>query len=214
MKGFFLVLEGIDGAGTTTQAKLVREYLQAVDLPTVIVVTAEPTKGPVGAMIRQILSGRLKGPEGLRFDEKALALLFAADRLDHEANDLGPLLDAGLIVICDRYTMSSLAYQSLDMDKQWIIEINRMARLPDLTVLLDVDVETALNRIGHRGVSGDLYEEKAILERVRQNYLHEYEMLHPAHRLLLNGTRPVNVLASIIAEKAHAMWTARLQEGS
>src|SRR3990172_733300 len=122
-KGRFLVLEGLDGAGTTTQAQRppagMREHGRKVHL------TAEPSGGPVGVMVRQVLTRRIAGVPGARgtaeFDAAALALLFAADRLDHVAVEIAPRLAAGVDVVSDRFTLSSLAYQSLTCrDAPWV----------------------------------------------------------------------------------------------
>jgi dTMP kinase len=106
-RGRFLVLEGLDGAGTTTQARLLADRLRRGGRRAHL--TAEPSGGPVGALLRQVLTRRIGGGEGEGFDAGALALLFAADRLDHWSAEIDPRLAGGEDVVSDRYALSSLA---------------------------------------------------------------------------------------------------------
>jgi dTMP kinase len=118
-----VVLEGLDGAGTTTQGRLLADALRA-DGRTVHL-TAEPSGGPIGVLVRQVLKRRIVGRDGAPFDPAALALLFAADRLDHAAVEIAPKLAAGVDVVSDRFTLSSLAYQGLDLgDMDWVEAVN------------------------------------------------------------------------------------------
>ncbi len=140
--GFFLALEGIDGAGTTTQAARVASYLSERGYP--VHTTAEPSAGPVGVLTRAALqSGEL--------DDDTLALLFAADRIDHLRREIEPALGKGAIVISDRYLLSSLAYQASTLPLAWVQAINARARRPDASVLLRVDAEVAAARRTQRG---------------------------------------------------------------
>lgn len=149
----FLVLEGIDGSGTTTQAKRVGERLRARGHR--VVDTREPSPGPIGTLTRSMLAagGALSvGPE-------ALALLFAADRLEHLAREIEPALAEGALVLCDRYVVSSWVYQSLDCELAWVQTINRCARWPDLTFVFDLPAELALARVAaRRAASGEPLE--------------------------------------------------------
>lgn len=133
--GLFVVLEGIDGAGTTTQAKILHEYFETRGIRSEL--TNEPTDEPVGKLIRDSLSGRITSPRSntrVEFSEKALCLLFAADRIEHSA-----LIEAsrarGTAVICDRYILSSIAYQTLDaaIKPKRVIEVNEGCSIPDIT---------------------------------------------------------------------------------
>jgi dTMP kinase len=168
-RGRFLVLEGLDGAGTTTQARLLAEGLRlsgrAVHL------TAEPSRGPVGALVRQVLARRVAGPGGEAFDPEALALLFAADRLDHYRAEVAPRLAEGRDVISDRYTLSSLAYQSLTTgDAGWVEAVNSRAPAPDLTIFLRVRPAVAWGRRFAESGSRELYEVPAFQRRVARSY--------------------------------------------
>ncbi|MCX7958797.1 MAG: dTMP kinase, partial [Deltaproteobacteria bacterium] len=133
------------------------------------------TNGPVGSMIKNILSRRIVMNSGEKggelFDQKSVALLFAADRLDHIRNEIEPLLRKGFVVISDRYKYSSYAYQAIFAGKKWVSDINRFAIDPDFIVFLDVDVKTGLKRVGFRGNVKEIYEKAGLLNKVRKNYL-------------------------------------------
>lgn len=169
-RGRFVVIEGIDGAGTTTQARRLGERLR--ERGRRVHVTAEPSGGPVGALLRQVLSGRLRGraPSG-PFDADSLALLFAADRLDHARTEVLPALEAGIDVVSDRYTLSSLAYQSLTTgDAAWVRAINARAPAPDLTVLLRVAPAVAFSRRRDASHDREIYERAEFQRRVAASY--------------------------------------------
>ncbi|MFT5356821.1 MAG: dTMP kinase [Polyangiales bacterium] len=164
IEGLFIALEGVDGAGTTTHTRILRERMRGRGLPTHS--TREPSDGPIGTMIRQILSGRLvvPGVSGPRPPSwTTMALLFAADRTDHVEAEIVPNLMDGVTVLSDRYVHSSVAYQSLSSGGgedaiRWVREINAEARRPDLTLVLDVSAETARERRDDRGGRAELYE--------------------------------------------------------
>jgi dTMP kinase len=168
MRGRFLVLEGIDGAGTTTQTSELARRLRARGVAAVA--TAEPTRGPVGSLIRLALTDRLKGGDGRDFDRAALALLFAADRLDHVATEVLPKLADGSWVISDRYALSSLAYQTLDLPAAFVDAINARAPAPDLTLFLEVPPEIALRRRRGEGSPAEIFERLPIQRRVAAAY--------------------------------------------
>lgn len=165
--GRFIVIEGIDGAGTTTQTRRLADVLAARGIA--CHVTREPSDGPIGRLVRRSLGG-----EGPDLTPQARALLFAADRLHHVEAEVAPAVAAGTWVLCDRYLLSSLAYQGLDCDETWVGAINRYARRPDATVLIDVDPEVAYERIRARADAGegttDLYEVPATLVRLAERY--------------------------------------------
>jgi dTMP kinase len=164
IEGHFIVVEGIDGSGTTTQCSILADRLADRGMPAHT--TREPSDGPVGVLIRQILTGRVVTPSqhGARPPGWAtMATLFAADRLDHLESEINPNLLDGVTVICDRYDHSSVAYQTVSSDGQagvssWVLELNRHARRPDLTFVLDVEPEVAAARRGLRSGGPELYE--------------------------------------------------------
>jgi dTMP kinase len=166
MAGRFVVLEGIDGAGTTTHAARLADRLRAARVE--VRPTREPSDGPIGALIRQILTGRVVVPGGRAPGWASMALLFAADRMDHVESEIEPALASGGVVLSDRYDASSLAYQSVSSGTEaegaleWIRSLNRYARRPDLTIVLDVSPDVAAERRARRGESAQLYEQNEI----------------------------------------------------
>ncbi|MDQ6740692.1 MAG: dTMP kinase, partial [Actinomycetota bacterium] len=169
VRGLFIVLEGPDGAGISTQAALLRSALVRQGLKAVE--TKEPTIGPIGAVIRQALSHRLVYPPDQPVDDDVLALLLAADRLDHIRADILPRLEAGTHVVCDRYRLSSYAYQGATLGQEWVRAINSRSITPDLTFFLDVPPEVSITRIEHRGQYVELYETEERLRPVYANYI-------------------------------------------
>jgi dTMP kinase len=145
----FIVLEGIDGSGTTTQAQAISSTLRARGLD--VVETRQPTNSPIGKHLRASLRAESEAVS----DRFALALLFAADRLDHVAREITPALERGAWIVCDRYVLSSLVYQSLDCPLNWVAAINAKARRADLTVLLDLPAKTAIKRVESRQSEGE-----------------------------------------------------------
>jgi dTMP kinase len=170
-RGRFVVVEGLDGAGTTTQARRLADALRRTGRR--VHVTAEPSTGPVGALARLVLSKRLGGGPGRAegFDPSALALLFAADRLDHVTAEIAPRLAAGEDVVSDRFTLSSLAYQSLTCgDLAWVEAVNSRARTPDVTLFLRVAPRVAWARRHAENGAGELFEVPAFQRKVARAY--------------------------------------------
>lgn len=127
--------------------------------------TAEPSRCPVGLLIRQLL-GQVATPP----DPAALALLFAADRLDHLRREIEPALAAGTHVLSDRYVLSSLAYQSLACPLSWVEEINRRAPAPDLTILVHVEADVAAARRAVRGGAEEIFDALETQRRLVARY--------------------------------------------
>jgi dTMP kinase len=148
----FIVIEGTDGSGVSTQAERLEARLR--DGGREVYLTKEPTDGPAGAMIRLALAKRLvhstdiEGFESI--EPHTLGLLFAADRMDHLYTDIVPKLKMGLTVISDRYYLSSYAFQGLDMDVDWLEKINAYCLRPDLTIFLNVDSAICYKRMQRR----------------------------------------------------------------
>lgn len=173
----FLVLEGIDGSGTTTQAERVGERLRARGHR--VVTTREPSPGPIGTLTRTMLAAGAAASVG----PEALALLFAADRLEHLAREIEPALAEGAIVLCDRYVVSSWVYQSLECELAWVQTINRCARWPDLTFVFDLPAELALARVAaRRAHSGEPLE--------RFDHEQTQRRLAAGYRLALDEAEP------------------------
>jgi dTMP kinase len=161
--GRFIVLEGIDGSGTTTQAARLVASLRAAGHD--VVGTREPSDGPLGLVLRQALTRRLVG-----LSDRALALLFAADRLDHLASVVEPALEEGKVVVSDRYVLSSLAYQGMRMPLRWVEGLNAAARPADLTLYLAVDPRTAARRRQGRGGTAELFDADEVQRAVARAY--------------------------------------------
>lgn len=198
-RGRLLVLEGLDGAGTTTQARLLGDALRAAGRQ--VHVTAEPSGGPVGVLVRQVLTRRVAGPPGGAFDGRALALLFAADRLDHHAVEIAPKLEAGVDVVSDRFTLSSLAYQSAALgDMDWVEAINREAPPADLVLFLRVSPEVALRRRFAASIDREIFEVAAFQRKVARSYEAALDRLRArGDRIaLLDGERPVDEVTRAI----------------
>ena len=194
----FIVIEGTDGSGTTTQAERLEKRLR--DEGREVYLTKEPTDGPAGAMIRLTLAGRLVHPKDVAelqsFEPHTLALLFAADRMDHLHTDIIPKLKIGVTVISDRYYLSSYAFQGLNVDIDWLQKINSHCLRPDLTIFLNVDSAICYKRIQRRRWHVELFEEQAKIEEVRQNYLRVIQHLiwQGENIEIIDGNQPINVI--------------------
>jgi dTMP kinase len=165
-RGRFVVFEGLDGAGTTTQQSYLANWL--TDAAVAVETTKEPTSGPLGGVIRQAIDKRTV------LDPVALALAFAADRADHVTNPINGIaksLHEKKWVLCDRYLFSSLAYQSVaGIDTDWILEINRFAISPDVTIFIDTDPEVCMDRIRSRSSHEELFHDQSLLQQTRAIY--------------------------------------------
>ncbi len=171
--GRLVVLEGIDGSGTTTQIVRFADRLRAERTP--VRMTREPSDGPVGTLVRQVLSGRVVVPGGLAPGWATMALLFAADRMDHVESEIEPFIAQGGVVLSDRYDASSLAYQSVSSGSaknavEWIRSLNRYVRRPDLTIVLDVHPEIAAERRQQRGEAAQLYDQNEVQRSLAEFY--------------------------------------------
>ncbi len=162
--GRFIVIEGLDGAGTTTQTARLAAHLEARGQG--VTPTREPTDGPVGRLLRAVL--RSDAPD--LPDASTLPWLFAADRADHLARTVRPALAAGRWVVSDRYLPSSLAYQSLDVPLDLVAALNQAFPVPDLLVFVRVPSHVGLARVAARGAPADRFEEAGALSRIAAAY--------------------------------------------
>ena len=174
-RGKFIVLEGIDGSGKTSQVGRLAERLTGLGVR--CRTTREPSDGPVGVLIRQALTGRIA------IDGRAIAALYAADRLDHLTNQTDGLcrsIDQGITVVSDRYYFSSYASHSVDVDMDWVIGANSLSAdllRPTLTVFLDVPAEQAMERIRQNRDHEELFEKEDRLRQTRALYFRAFERL-------------------------------------
>jgi dTMP kinase len=181
-KGTFICIEGLDGSGKTTQAKLLAKKLRKSHNA---VYTAEPSRGKIGTFIR----------ERCLYGEKRLssvieALLFAADRIEHVETEVLPALHQGKLVISDRYLYSSLAYQgAAGLSLEWIEKINEHALRPDLAFFIDVAPKTAIHRLKP---NKSLMENMETQQKVRKIYL---KFVEKGLLTRINGDQPKNEVA-------------------
>ncbi|MBI4506471.1 MAG: dTMP kinase [Chloroflexi bacterium] len=211
---WFVALEGIDGAGTTTQSHRLVAWLQALGRPARY--TKEPSEGHWGTLLRRVLTGALRrartdGSEE-PFDEATLALAFATDRVDHLASEVEPALAAGVSVVCDRYVLSSLAYQGRALDLAWLLAINGRCRAPDLTLYLDVPAQVGLARIAAARRARERYEQEATLAEVLTGYARGVAALREIGQRIvtLDGTLPIEAVEQAIqAEVQRLMGRTR-----
>jgi dTMP kinase len=197
----FIVLEGIDGAGTTTQLELLRAHLERRGRR--VHATREPSVGPIGRLLREILHGHHALPDGSATDGRAAALLFAADRRDHLRREIEPALAAGVDVVSDRYLMSSLAYQAEEADRGWVAELGRGLRAPDLTLLVDVPSQLAAARRHAAGRPIERYDADDVQARVAENY-RRLAAADPS-AVVVDGSGTVAAVAASIAAEVDSL---------
>lgn len=194
----FIVVEGLDGSGKSTQIDLLKHQLQG--LGQACYLTAEPTELPTGRFLRQILAGEIEA------DMRTVAALFAADRMEHLFHPIEGLLaklEQGYHVIASRYYFSSLAYQSEYADPAWIASLNRLAKqtLPaDLTLFLDLPPEVSMQRISARGETTEIYESLEKLSHVRESFQLAFEHFGANERI-----RTIDA-SGTVAEVADSIW--------
>lgn len=195
-KGLFITFEGGDGCGKTTQIKLLDEYLRNKGYKTLL--TREPGSKGLGIKLREIL---------LNYDGEVSpvceSFLFLADRAQHVDCIIKPALEEGVIVLCDRHTDSTVAYQGYGrgLDLEQIYQLNKIATSglkPDLTIVLDVDVETSQTRVGSEK---DRMESAGIefFERVRQGFL-EIAKQEPDRVKVVDSTQSIEKIHEQILE--------------
>ncbi|TSC57955.1 MAG: dTMP kinase [Candidatus Peregrinibacteria bacterium Greene0416_62] len=181
-----IVLEGPDGAGTTKHSALLAEKLRAQGRD--VVLTAEPTDGPIGEHIRSMLKGNHLP------DPKAIQLLFCADRADHVARVIQPALDAGKTVITDRYALSTIVYGSAQgLDKEWLRSVNAVFPKPDVMFLLLPPYAVCAERIGRRATK-DQFEVDVFQRKVYA----EYERARSPEMILVDSSDAIEQVAENI----------------
>ncbi|MDQ3930882.1 MAG: dTMP kinase, partial [Chloroflexota bacterium] len=171
------------------------------------VATKEPSTGPIGAVLRQALSHRLVYPPSEPMTDEVMALLYAADRLDHIRADILPRIEKGIHVVCDRYRLSSYAYQGLTAGQGWVHELNSRSIAPDLTLFIDVPPEVSQSRIIARGGHIELYETEERLRPIYGNYLRLVQEAQEAGEriIVIDGTPAPEVVAAAILERVVAV---------
>ena len=162
MEGKFIVFEGLDGSGLSTQSFELRNFLMKQGKQ--VVLTKEQTDGLIGGLIKSCLKKEWKT------SLLALQLLFTADRAHHLSNEIEPALAEGKFIISDRYFFSTIAFGGLQIEKEFLKKINSKFRVPDITFIMDCPPEVCLERIGKGRFSRELFEEKEKMEKIRENY--------------------------------------------
>ena len=176
MAGKFIVIEGLDGAGKTTHAKRLTEYLTEKGVE--VVRHAEPTDGVYGRACREALGGK-------DCPKTQLAMLFTMDRIDHNLrpdDGIEALLAAGKTVLCDRYYYSTLAYQGLDVGPEWLADLNLKCpdiRKPDLCIFMDLAPEVSMARIrkSREDSQIEIYENLESLTRIRERFYEVFQSM-------------------------------------
>lgn len=161
--GFFIDIEGLDGSGSSTQVRLVANELKKEKIKPYL--TKEPTKGPIGKLVRQALEGKFNA-----LPPASIQLLFAADRGRHLNTEIIPQLEKGKMVITDRYAWSSVAFGSVELSREWLLDLNQDFILPDLTIFIEVSPSVCLERIAKERKGIELFEEEEKLERAWDAY--------------------------------------------
>jgi len=189
--GKFIVFEGIDGSGQSTQAAKLADFLNGKHRARL---TKEPTNNLIGGLIRAQLTSEWKTKQ------ECLQLLFAADRAHHLEKEIIPLLEKGIWVVCDRYFFSTVAYGSLDIkDWEWLKEINKHFLLPDISFFLKVNPKVAVERIKNNRFEIELFEKEEMLGRVWSGYerlTKEFENI-----FVVNGEKSIEEVLDEIIEK-------------
>ena len=190
-RGRFIVFEGIDGAGKTTQIELLTKKLTGDGRR--VYRTAEPTESVSGGLLRDALSGVSKRTPC------EMAALFVLDRIFHNTNPVNgieKMLSDGVDVICDRYYYSSLAYQGSETDAKWVQDMNLSCpeiRSPDICIFLDLTPEQSMERIGKGRVTVEIYENVDRLSRVRDRFYGVFEALGDTERIcVVNAARSID----------------------
>ncbi|HHU37285.1 MAG TPA: dTMP kinase [Treponema sp.] len=192
----FVVFEGLDGTGTTTQLLQLKERAKAENNP--VFFTGEPTNGEIGKLVRKILSGALPAvPE-------TLARLFAADRGEHLYGQNGILshLKAGEAVFCDRYVLSSLAYQGLSADPSLVQELNHPFPLPEYLFFFEINPEKSMERVERRGEEKEIFEKIDFQKKVSDRYvklLERYQETEPDMTIIrIDAAQPIPIITEKI----------------
>lgn len=191
-----IVIEGLDGAGTTTQMHLIAKRLEEEGKK--VFITHEPTDNPIGRIVRDVLQKKIKTtPE-------ALALLFSADRDDHLFNEeygLLKMIEDGCYIITDRYKYSSIAYQGAECNLEYIEAINSRFPHPSHLIFVDTSPESCMKRIERRGCEKELFERLEFLKKVRENYLKQFSSLpESVNFLYVDGEKSIE-------EVEEEIWT-------
>lgn len=215
-KGTFVVFEGGEGAGKSTQARLLFDALTRADRPALL--THEPGATPLGQRIRHLLL--TADPEQPTIPPMAEMLLYAADRATHVEQVIRPALERGEVVVCDRYVDSSIAYQGGGRGLQQVLLVSEIATgflQPDLVVVLDIDPQEGLARIRDRATDRIEAEQLEFHQRVRAGFLARATAVQVAagarHRryMVMDATQPPEVIAAQVKDRVSELLFQRVR---
>jgi len=196
--GKFIVFDGLDGSGLSTQAERLGDFLNLPEQKlkfghTGVYLTKEPTDSLIGGLIRSQLSHEWKS------SPECLQLLFSADRAHHLEKEIIPLLERGILVICDRYFFSTIAYGGLHIqDRKWLLDLNKNFLLPDITFLLKVSPKICMERIRKTRFGATLFEQEDKLRKVWENFERLAQEFDNTY--IINGERPVEKITQEVIE--------------
>lgn len=183
LKGKFIAFEGIDGSGKSTQIARLANRLRSKKFK--VYETFEPTDSPIGSLIHQIMTGRIKA------GHRTIAALFVADRIDHLLNEVNGIvhkIERGIVVLNDRYYFSSYAYHSPHVDMDWVIRANSISAdvlRPDLNIFIDIDPETGFERLNKERMHLELYENIETMKKVREFYFRAFDKLNNEENVII-----------------------------
>ncbi len=197
-RGRLIVLEGLDGSGKGTQAQLLMEEIKSQGRSAYL--TAEPTSSSTGGMLRDALGGHFQR------DAYELSAMFLTDRIFHNVNPKNGIrkyIDSGVDVICDRYYYSSFAYQGIDADLKWVMDMNLNCpeiMKPDLCIFLDISPEAGEKRIADNRLDREIYESLSAQRRIRERFMEVFAVLRGSENIkIVDASRTVSdVSADII----------------
>jgi dTMP kinase len=204
-KGRFIVFEGLDGSGKSTQIKYLANRLRAKGLK--VYETFEPTDSPIGSLIHQIMIGRIHS------NQKTIAALFVADRIDHLLNNINGIHEKvinGVVVISDRYYFSSYAYHGIHIPIEWVINANSLSKeilKPDVNIFLDLPPKKCLERLNKERWHFELYENIENMRSVREKYLESFQILKDKEEvIIINADTNPNEVAKNIWDSIKYMF--------
>ena len=197
LKGF-IVIEGLDGAGTTTQLNNITDYLSKENIKHNR--TFEPTDNKTGKFIRKVLSGEIP------LEQESIAYLFAADRNEHifsKNYGIIKLLKSNKYVICDRYLFSSIAYQSIGADPELVMDLNSRFPLPEYLIFIDVPVEECQRRLKSRDSQKDIYDDIEYQRKVLDYYNNSIDHFKDSNMnvIRIDGTQSPDKITKEIIDK-------------
>jgi len=186
MPGKFVVFEGLDGAGITTQATLLRNHL--INREKDAVLTKEPTDGLIGGIIKSCLRSEWKS------DPTTLQILFSADRSHHLYTEIEPAIKNDRIVICDRYILSSLAFGSTYVSLDILKQLNIHFRRPNATIFIDTHPKICMERMKKARHHVEMFEQEQKLEQIRRNFISLKNYFPETH--FVDGNQPAEEVAA------------------